>query len=303
MTTFKPMLAASEIPAPDAIQFPLLASFKLDGIRCPIIDGVAVSRKLLPLPNRFFQQWVSKHAEHLNGRDGEVVVGIPSGDHVIHRTTSGIMSRDGEPDFKFYVFDDFSVPTLTARERHQRLRAWYEELPGEVKSRVELLAQEIIYDIDGLKQKMDIAMDKGFEGLILKHPHRSYKFGRSTVPEGVLLKWKEFADAEAIVLEVIEGETNTNKLEQDALGHAKRSTSKAGKVKNGTCGGFRVYSEQFGEFYVAPGSMTAAQSKEIWATREQRVGQLITFKYQPYGVLKHPRFPGWKCFRDNVDLD
>ena len=303
MTTFKPMLAASEIPAPAAIEFPLLASFKLDGIRCPIIDGVAMSRKLLPLPNRHFQEWVAEHAEHLSGRDGEVVVGAPSGDGVMYRTSSGIMSRDGQPDFKFYVFDDHSLPTLTAHERNLRLQAWYADLPVAVKARVELLAQEAIYDLDGLKQKMDIAMDMGFEGLILKHPHRFYKFGRSTVTEGTLLKWKEFMDAEAVVLEVIEGETNNNKLEVDALGHAKRSSSKAGKVKNGTCGGFRVYSEQFGEFYVAPGSMTAAQSKEIWATRAEKVGQHITYKYQPYGVLKYPRFPGWKCFRDNIDFD
>lgn len=72
---FEPMLAASEIPTIDKIKFPILASFKYDGIRSPITSGVAMSRKMLPLQNLHIQLWVQKYAEYLNGLDGEMIVG------------------------------------------------------------------------------------------------------------------------------------------------------------------------------------------------------------------------------------
>jgi DNA ligase-1 len=86
--TFKPMLAS---PAPETIKFPVLASPKLDGIRCIIRDGVAVSRNLKPIPNVYIQ----KSLAGLPPLDGELIVGPPVGNDVWNRSNSGVMSRDG----------------------------------------------------------------------------------------------------------------------------------------------------------------------------------------------------------------
>ena len=105
---FQPMLAASEIPEYNQLHYPLMASLKLDGIRSPQVNGRAMSRKMLPIPNKHYQEWCGDHAKALHGLDGEGIVGLPFAEHddddVFNRSTRGLMKAEGTPDFTFYVF-------------------------------------------------------------------------------------------------------------------------------------------------------------------------------------------------------
>lgn len=100
-TPQKPMLA---VDAPTKISFPMLASPKLDGIRCTVWGGEAFSRSLKPIPNAFVTETI-RAAALPYVLDGELVVGPAQAKDVYRRTVSGVMSRDGEPDFTFWVFD------------------------------------------------------------------------------------------------------------------------------------------------------------------------------------------------------
>jgi len=51
MKTFKPMLAPNEKIDISTLKYPLLASYKLDGIRCIFKDGQMYSRALKQFPN------------------------------------------------------------------------------------------------------------------------------------------------------------------------------------------------------------------------------------------------------------
>ena len=42
---------------------------------------------------------------HLQGVDGELIVGNPTAHDVFQKTTSGVMSKEGEPDVTLYAFD------------------------------------------------------------------------------------------------------------------------------------------------------------------------------------------------------
>src|SRR4051812_44778849 len=94
----KPMLA---VAAEDltALKFPLLATPKLDGIRCVVVGGKAMSRSFKPIPN----DWVRSEIERTcpDGFDGEIM--IKGAD--FNAAQSQIMSRDGKPDFEYHVFD------------------------------------------------------------------------------------------------------------------------------------------------------------------------------------------------------
>ena len=68
---FKPLLAC-EVPL-EQVRLPVYVSTKLDGIRCVIIDGVAYSRSLKPIRNKYIQSVIGN--EKYNGFDGELVVG------------------------------------------------------------------------------------------------------------------------------------------------------------------------------------------------------------------------------------
>ena len=96
---FKPMLAA-KLEDPSRLKFPVLVTPKIDGIRCVITDEGPRTRSLKEIPNRHIMHQLSTLPKWL---DGELTVGDKFFD-----CTSGIMSEDGRPDFKFWIFDTVS---------------------------------------------------------------------------------------------------------------------------------------------------------------------------------------------------
>ena len=97
-TITKPMLA-SKCERPDLLPFPVLATPKLDGIRCLKIGGKALSRSFKPISNRFAREWIEANLP--DGVDGELM--LRGG--TFSETASAIGGRDGQPDFVFVVFD------------------------------------------------------------------------------------------------------------------------------------------------------------------------------------------------------
>lgn len=297
-TVVKVMLASSEIPPVTALKFPLMASVKLDGIRCVVVDGKAMSRKMIPIPNLFVQAWAAEHSELLQGLDGELIVGLPYGEGVFNRSGTGVGKAGGEPDFTFHVFECWDKPELTAVERYQYLQSKVVGLP-----RCQLVEQDLLHTAEELLDWNTLTLQAGFEGVILKKPEGKYKNGRSTLNEGLLLKWKEFCDSEAEILEVLQGKTNTNPDIRDALGNAKRSSAKAGKVATDMVGSFRVRDIHSGvEFKCGLGNQTVKEAQKLWEMRDQLVGKIIVYKFQKVGVKDKPRFPGLKGFRDAFDI-
>lgn len=301
--TFQCMLAASEIPTEDQIPIPCLVSFKYDGIRAAVTSGEFRSRKMLPIPNAFIQQWVRAHGDLLDGLDGELIVGPPNLETTFNTSTSGVMSEGGTPDFKFYVFEHWDLEETTALERYKFLQGMIEALPESARCRIVLVDQTVCSDITDLKPYYDQSLAMGYEGLIVKGMFKPYKRGRSTINSGHALKWKEFEDINCQIVSVKQGMKNLNEKKKDELGKAKRSTAKAGKVPVEEVGGFEVKciepeSKFFGvTFYCGPGSLTDPELKALWLNREELPGQIIKVKIQKSGAKDKPRFPGFAGFR------
>ncbi|MEI6656583.1 MAG: hypothetical protein WCP45_17605, partial [Verrucomicrobiota bacterium] len=97
-TISKPMLA-SKCESPHLLPFPVLATPKLDGIRCLKLGGKALTRSFKPISNRFAREWIEANLP--DGLDGELM--LRGG--TFNETTSAIGARDGTPDFVFHVFD------------------------------------------------------------------------------------------------------------------------------------------------------------------------------------------------------
>ena len=89
-TTVKPMLAGKATDEQISKLFDqfgeMYASPKLDGIRCMIQNGVALSRSLKPIRNEYIQN-ILGGMELFNGLDGELIVGDPTA-HDVYRTTT-----------------------------------------------------------------------------------------------------------------------------------------------------------------------------------------------------------------------
>lgn len=104
---FKPMLAATVDL--NKVKFPCYVSPKLDGIRVLGINGKAMTRSMKEVPNLFVQSVFA--SGFYDGLDGEIIVGPPNAPDVYRVTNSAVMSKGGEPDFTYHVFDRWDMPS------------------------------------------------------------------------------------------------------------------------------------------------------------------------------------------------
>lgn len=285
----------------DKLSFPLYATPKLDGIRSIIYEGVAVSRKLLPIPNNYIRELMS--VPDLAGLDGELTVGPLAGENVFNLTTSAVMgNKVKEPTFEYHVFDDFTDPDAPYNERQVRvcerlldLGAKYPFLRGIDATRLETW--------EGLVEYEDMVLGIGFEGVITRKPDAKYKFGRSTKREQGMLKLKRFTDSEAEVIGFVELMRNMNEDVKDNLGHAKRSKAKEGLVAGGTLGKLQCrdlatnVEFQIGMFK----GLTSEAKQKIWDERESHLGKLVKYQHLAHGAIdkpRHSKFLGWRHLDD-----
>ena len=286
---FKPLLAGT-IEDTSTIKYPVLASPKLDGIRCLIIDGKAVSRNLKPIPNHHIRTLLEKHLAGLS-LDGELISGP-----TFQSSTSAVMGRDGAPDFTYNVFD-IAGSESPFNNRLRRL--------GQIVNQLDLpwlkiVSHEYRTQESELLTYETTCLAQGYEGVMVRSLDGRYKQGRSTLKEGILLKLKRFTDAEAEVIGFEEQMHNGNEATTNELGRTARSSHKANMTGLNTLGALRVRFNGI-EFNIGTG-FDAATRAELWRNKNTLPGMTVKFKYQAVGVLEAPRFPVFLGFRALGDL-
>ena len=283
----KPMLAVNI--ATELVRFPTYASAKLDGVRGVVIDGRLHSRSLKPIPNLHTSALFSRL--ELSGYDGELIVGSPTAKDAFRQTGSATGRVVGEPDVKFYVFDNFTAPGGF----EQRL-ATLKALPGVV-----VLEQRLVKNEAELLEFEAAILAQGYEGLILRDPRGTYKFGRSTAIEQGMLKVKRFTDSEAEVLEVIEELENTNVKVTNELGRGQRSSHLAGMRPKGRAGALRVR-DLVSRIEFRVGVKDDADAAWFWEHRDAVGGKIVKYKSFLVGVKDAPRFPILLGGRESWDM-
>lgn len=291
----KPMLATA-VDNLTKINYPVLVSWKADGIRVVIKDGVALSRSLKPIPNLFIQNWVSYNAEALEGLDGELIVGDISAPDVFNVTTSAVMSRDGEPNFKMVVFDIWSADNATAIQRFNRLKVIAPLLP----KRAQVLAKYIANKPDEVEDIETKLLSEGAEGLMLQGVDTTYKFGRSTLKEQKLLKLKRFDDEEFEVVGFVEKLHNANEAKINEVGITERSSHKENMIPMNTLGALTIKIWDGSLCNVGTGFDDKTR-QYIWDNRESYIGNLAKVKHFAIGAKDSLRFPVFLGWRSELD--
>lgn len=299
--TFQPMLAG-KCEDIQKLAYPVMVSVKLDGVRAIVRNVVVVSRQLKPIPNKWVQKTFGTLPE---GTDGELIYGDPTRTGAYLKTVSAVMSEDGEPtEVCFHVFDNHLRPG-GFQQRYNYVAGY-----GTIHRNTFVVPHSIVHNAEELEMLESIAVDQGYEGVMVRSLNGPYKQGRSTAREGYLLKVKRFEDAEAVILDSFEWESNTNAATTSRTGHTERSSHKAGMVGMGVLGGFVVrglngtYAGV--EFKVGSGFQGAddpnGERGRLWKIRKTLVGRIIKYKYFPSGSKDKPRFPTWLGFRDQIDM-
>jgi DNA ligase-1 len=292
----KPLLSATLTPADfPNLRFPLFASPKIDGIRALAHRSQLFSRTGKLIPNLFIQRWANDLSLH--GWDGELVVGLPNVPETYKATRGPVMAQGGEPDFKYYVFDNWE------KDAPYRSRIICEKdginlLP--LSPKIIPVPQRFIANTDELLCFESDAIACGYEGIMLRQPFSLYKPGRSTLREQILMKLKRFVDDEAVIIGWEERMHNANELQTDAFGYAKRSDVAAGLVPCGDLGAWKVRmaTGPFSGIECKVGTgFTSRERQELWAIRDTLLGQTCVVKWFPPGSDKAPRLPTWKGLR------
>lgn len=277
---------------------------KLDGVRALHFNGKFQSRTLKPFPN---VNLMAFDYHLLEGLDGELVKGSPLSGFSCRDTTSGTSTINGPAasEFTWYIFDCISAkePGAPYSVRYKLASQKVEMLRPASGLNLEVIPYQIAYCVEDVMRIHAEYVAQGYEGSILRRPTGLYKPGRATVREGDFLRLKDFIEEEAVILELIEGETNNNVATINALGYTERSSHKANKVGNGMVGSLRckdLKTDQ--EIMVAAGCLTHDERKKLFDNQDLAIGQVIKYRAMPYGKKNLPRFPTFQCFRAPFDM-
>lgn len=289
----RPQLASSEIPDIfTQVTWPKIIQPKLDGICCLAVNGVALSRTMKPIPNKFIQAYFKEH--NLHGFHGEL---MSAG--CFNHIQSGVMSVEGEPNFYYVVYDKWD-----SEEKYScRFDIIRSQVLGLNLPRVILIDSQTCNDSEICDVLLTETIEAGYEGAMLRDPDSFYKQGRHTLKSQALMKLKKFFDDEAVIVGFEEKMHNTNEQETDERGYSKRSHKKEGMVATNTLGALVVkwknshtLPTSVVEFKIGSG-YTDTQRKQLWEQRSELIGKPVTFKYQELSKYGVPRFPVFKCIR------
>lgn len=169
------------------------------------------------------------------------------------------------PKLEFHIFDVVSDKTFDERVKD------LDTLCGipVVSPCIQITQYVWVADADDMKVKHDDAVDRGYEGLMLRNFKGVYESGKRSTD---LQKYKEFVDAEFEILDVIpDKEDGSRFLVRNNLNDRT--------------------------FTVTLGSM--AQRAEYLANKHLYIGKMITVRYQSrYKKTKLPQFPTGVVIRD-----
>lgn len=311
--------------------FPYYATPKVDGIRFHIRDGQVLSRRNILHPNRHIQRILPLFLP--NGVDGELLVGPYNAPDHFQRTQSVVRSFDAPIDDLNTYLIDFVHPNFpgigTYKERILSLnrrfsynqRMWcsgqklafvedyfnvhpsYHEWPIALKLHRQtsvLLPVSLLTPI-AVENYLAQMLESGYEGIVLRKPLGTYKFGRSTQKEELLLRYKPLEDAEATILSVFEEMENTNESKPDETGRLRKSTEGDCKRPTGLAGGFTVKDLVSGEVFnlTARKGLSDEVRKDIYANHRDYVGRTVRYSYQRTGTKDKPRIAKFEGFRDD----
>lgn len=302
MRSLQPMKAPSDTVTEEylaSLAYPRYVSPKLDGLRARGLGHAPASKT----NKRFRNEHVNELFGHLAVEclDGELIVGAPTGGDVLSRTNSGVTTREGKPDVRWYVFDNYLDPSLTFAKRIAELPKRLKLVPGEARKRIVVVEHRLVRNVGELLKAEEQFLREEYEGVMVNDPLAPYKFGRCTMKEAYLLKLKRFVDCEVRVTAVEEGEHNLNESTVREDGARRKSTRKEGKVASGMVG--RIIGRVVGSgkpITLGPGRMPVHDRIHYLAHPGEIVGKVVKARYF-HRPGAEPSYPNFQAFQHAVE--
>ena len=313
-------------------------NFKKDGCRLQLIEGTVLSRSLKSPGSKLvverFQALADKCKELNISLDGEFYMHGLKFNAIFRFFSKADVTK---PDYKKKLekekaknpekfkddYDDLDIDFLTTFHKDLKFHLFdgivlnasedvgYSERMKEILKRLEPFKEDFedIIKIPGMltmesktgvENLYEMALKKGWEGLVLTHKDHKYKFGKNTLKQGTILKMKDDAiEYDGVVLDVLEATKAKDGTEKtvNELGRSVTSKKKDDREKSGLAKGFLVDFENVGTFKVSLNGFDNEEKAELLTNKGEYVGR--HFKYTAMKPVKDfPRSAFFKCWRD-----
>ena len=306
----KPMLACGGVSL-EEVKYPKLASPKVDGIRCLIINGELLTRSMKPQPTRALKTFLKEAIEY--SIKNQVVIDGELYDHAQpfnwHQST--FRSFDGQPlpTTRLWVIDVVSNMlwgNTTNGWRfgefiHQDIIAGVGKLENCVA-----IPQELATSPAQAQATYEGCLLAGYEGMMLRDPERGYKHGRATAGEQWLIKYKAWEENDGVIIDVLEGD----KLKEGAevrmtpTGDKGRSRKQCDYEPSGIAGRIVIRLEDGTEFGLGTfKGWTHELRVDMLKNKDKYIGRWVRFKSQAVGKKNAPRIPHSLTWKDGSPIE
>lgn len=313
---------------------------KIDGFRYLFHNGEARSRSWKLWKHRYVQMFAKDHADLIQGWDCEGTAGHKYDPNGFREAMSSLRSEDGTSRFTLWLFDNFDPSWAHYTYEHRRCSniadliaagdpageftvdplahlntwntptKWFEELAPlgttyMYQVQVKLCPTFVVTslkEIDELYQEM---LDRGWEGSILRRKGRPYKYNRSTMLEGGLVKLKPEETFEVVIEGVYPRRRNDNEPTRNALGYTVRSAHSGNKTDLECVGGFSCHmlGDPTKKVDVGVLRMDYSTKEELWRVRDTLPGKILECCAHGYsGGYDAPRTAVGIRLRDPTEL-
>ena len=276
---FKVMLASQQMPELTQLRYPCYVQPKLDGYRAVYIPNEGFySRSCKKFRNENLKEYfksLDNVADYV--LDGELYI------HGIEfQNLASTISKEGAEikDLVFVVYDcipieDFKLQksSLQYEDRLKLLRSVLNEQVADFTKVIDISTDKVDSPLE-IRELYKKYLKNDYEGVIIRRVDGNYKFGRSTIKGGELIKLKPFKSLDLKVVDVYEGE---NQFE-GSLGGIICSLPNGSTTRIGS--GFSVDAR-----------------KEVWSNKKDYLGKTAEIKYfeeTEENNLRHPIFIRWR---------
>lgn len=312
---FKPLLAPNKQLDLSDMNFPKLASYKIDGIRGIFKDGNFLSRSLKDIQNKQLREKMKPLMEYAKQHNLIIDGEIYSENHTFQEITTFTMTQDFEDpksvkkhgkvlsipsDIKFHIFDTITNGDLTQPFEERYAKSC--EISGLFPLITRVVEHFRVSSVEDISSLFDKALSEGNEGLMLRNPNSKYKTGRATLNEDIIYKMKPYRTYDAVIKSVTRGTVVREDAEKEVteLGYSKTSIKKDDRVPSDLAKDFVVeYEGQ--DLRVSLSSLTHDERREVLANSDKYVGKMIEYKGMDIGSKDVPRHPVFVRFREDKD--
>ena len=304
MKPFRPQLAPNEKVDLSTLKYYLLASTKLDGIRCILKEGEILSRSLKQIQCKQLRERLEplrKFSEENNVIfDGEIYSPKLNFQEIAHFTMTKDLGDEELPDhLRFYCFDmldKLNDPFEIRNDKMEGIIGLYNQIAYPVEQRIVDSAKEV-------ESYFEEVLSQGYEGLILRDPKSLYKHGRGTIREAIIFKVKPFLELDAQVTGVVQA-TRVDEMAEKTINELGRSvTSKKKDDRILIEKASAVTVDYKGQSLKVTLALTDEEKIEVWKNRDSYIGRWIEYKYLAVGMKegglpRHPTSLRWRIDKD-----